>query len=369
MWIKITKKIFEKSDFKSLNFLYQILSWYSIGSSIRYHIFVDTEKVSNFDNFQKLSFVERNLKEFLDLEYIYFQTSSSSISYKITFEKAQTNFNIEEAILFFNQPVSIILENNKNDSQFIRAIITHFGNIGEKNKAQEHLDNGWLQFENAGGCSNIPNFIEGFLDRFRKIADKNGREISDYFRGIIIIDSDKEFDAQPSKHDSLITKLKNIGIDNSKIHILEKRMMENYLPTEIFVDIQRQGSVRRNTELKDWLDVYLSLTDKLQLDYINIADGFPPKNDKYENDGSRRPVASEILTLFALSTTDVNFQKLDKGFKFKGFDEQGNLKTGSSFKDEFPNLFKKPIINKQTLEVRDGNGELQKIATKINQLL
>lgn len=368
MWINITKEIFEKSDFKSLNFLYQVLSWYPVGASIRYNIVVDTEKVNGFANFQKLLSVEKDLKEFLDIEYSYFLTSSSSISYKVTSKKAQTNFNIEEAILFFNQPVSIILENNKNDSQFIRAIITYFGEIEGKNKAQEHLDNFWLQFENAGGCTNIPNFIEEFLERYRKIADKNGRKKSDYFRGIIIIDSDKEFESQTSKHDNLISKLNSLGIEVSKIHILKKRMMENYLPREIFEDIQRQPSVQQNVDLKNWLDVYLSLKSSSQMDYINIADGFPPKK-KFESDDSRKSVDSEILTLFGLSITDENFKKLDKGFKFQGFDEQGNLKTGSSFKDEFPNLFRKPIINRQNLEDRDGNGELQKIVSNINKLL
>jgi hypothetical protein len=260
------------------------------------------------------------------------------------------------------------LENNKNDSQFITAIITHFGSIDGKNKAQEHLNNGWLQFENAGGCSNIPNFVEGFLERFRKIANKNNRKISDYFRGIIIIDSDKEFESQSSKHDDLISKLNGLGINALKIHILEKRMMENYLVKEVFEDIQRQHAVQNNVDLKEWLEVFLNLNDK-QLNYINISDGFPPKKDKYDGSGSRKPVVNEILTLFALSLNDVNFQKLDKGFKFQGFDERGNLKIGGSFKQEFPDLFRKPIINKQSLEARDCNGELQRISDKINQLL
>lgn len=369
MWINITKEVFEKSDLKSLNFLYQILSWYPVGSSARYNIVVDTEKVKSTDNFEKLSAIEESLEDFLNLEYSYFTTSSSNISYKITQKKAQKNFNLEEAILFFNQPISVILENNKNDSLFIRAIITHFGKIDGVNKAEEHLNNRWLQFENAGGCSNIPNFIESFIERFKKIADKNGRQPSDYFRGIIIIDSDREYPTQPSKHDPLVNKLEELGIDVSKIHLLEKRMMENYLPREVFEEIQRQYAVQQNIDLNDWLNVYLTLTDRQQLDYINISDGFPPKKDKYNADGSRKRVPDEILTLFSLSDTDLNFQKLDKGLKFQGFDERSNLKTWGSFKDEFPNLFRKPIVNKQTLEARDGSGELQRIADKINQLL
>lgn len=368
MWINITKEIFEKSDLKSLNFLYQILSWYPDGSSIRYNIVIDTEKVKDSANFKTLSSIEKSLKKFLDLEYAYFTASSSNISYKIAKQKNRNNFNIEEAILFFNQPVSIVLENNKNDSRFIRAIITHFGVTDGVNKAAEHLSNGWIIFENAGGCKNIPNFMEEFLERFRKIADKNKRLISDYFRGIIIIDSDKEFETQESKHSSLIAKLNTLGVENSQIHILEKRMMENYLPKEVFQDIQRQNTVQQNTDLKEWLEVFLTLNDT-QADFINIADGFPPNSNKYDNNGSRKPVDIEILTLFDLELAGINFNKLDKGFKFKGFDENGNLETDGSFKKVFPNLFRKTTVNKQSLTTRDGNGELQKIAEKINQLL
>lgn len=388
MWINLTKEIFEKADFKSLNYLYQILSWYPNDSSIRYNIVVDTQKVADTDNFKKLSAIEKSLEAFLDLEYTEFVTSQSTISYKIAQKKAPSHFNIEEAILFFNQPVSIILENNKNDSQFIRAVLTCFGSVDGINKAAEHLNNGWLQFENAGGCSNIPNFMEGFLERFKKIADKNNRQISDYFRGIIIIDSDKEYENQGFKHKALLGKLELLGLDTSKvilmdeatkietfknehpnIHILKKRMMENYLPKVVFEEIQRQRAVQQNADLKAWLETYLTLNDT-QLDYINISDGFPPKKDKKDRNGSRKPVDNAILTLFSLSLEDENFKKLDNGFNFQGFDEKGNLKTGSGFKTEFPNLFKKPIINKQNLEIRDGEAkELQQITNKITNLL
>ncbi len=75
------------------------------------------------------------------------------------------------------------------------------------------------------------------------------------------------------------------------------------------------------------------------------------------------------MTLFDLELAGINFNKLDKGFKYKGFDENGNLETDGSFKKVFPNLFRKTTVNKQSLTTRDGNGELQKIAEKINQLL
>jgi hypothetical protein len=62
MWINITKEIFEKAEFKSLNFLYQILSWYPANSFPRYNIVIDTEAVKDTENFNKLSTIEKNLK-------------------------------------------------------------------------------------------------------------------------------------------------------------------------------------------------------------------------------------------------------------------------------------------------------------------
>ena len=80
MWIKINKDIFDKAEFKSLNFLYQILSWNPTSSSLpRYNFFVDTEIVQESTNFRTLSYIENSLKEFLDIEYLEFVNSSSKI--------------------------------------------------------------------------------------------------------------------------------------------------------------------------------------------------------------------------------------------------------------------------------------------------
>lgn len=145
--------------------------------------------------------------------------------------------------------------------------------------------------------------------------------------------------------------------------------MENYLPRVVFEELNSQKSVTNNVDLKNWLDAYLNLGTEAQKDFINIPDGFPPKKDKFDSTGARKLVQPEILQLFSLTEGDINFQKLDKGFTFKGFDGRGELKTGGSFKEEFPNLFKKPVVNKHNLAVRDGKGELQNIANKISKLL
>jgi hypothetical protein len=83
-----------------------------------------------------LASIEPNLSSFLERNTTLLYTASPTIYKKITSQRGASNFNIEEAIIFLNQPVSIILENNKNDSEFILAIIKHFGNINNYNKAQ-----------------------------------------------------------------------------------------------------------------------------------------------------------------------------------------------------------------------------------------
>ena len=363
MWVEIAKDTFQKAEFKSLNFLFQILSWSPSNEYPRYNIFVDTEKNRDFENFHLLSKIEKSLKEFLDAEFDNFVTSkpnNAEKDYKITYHKSDNNFNIEEAIHFLNQPVSIILENNKNDSAFIISIIEHFGSNNGINKAKKHLENNWLKFENAGGCANIPNFLEMFLNQFQRLSLKNKRPLSDYFRGLIIIDSDREFINQPSKHIPLIRNINSLGISNNQIHILKKRMMENYMPDDVFTYIKSQ--LHRQAEITNWIDAYLNLEDE-QKNYLNIPDGFPPKKNKFETNGTRKNIDSQISKFFNLKITDVNYIKLDMGFNFKGFQNNGE------FKNEFPKLFKKQLVNKLSLSKRDGKNELEQIVQKINDLL
>ena len=363
MWVEIAKDTFQNAEFKSLNFLFQILSWSPSNEYPRYNIFVNTEKIKELKNFQLLSTVEKSLKQFLDTEFDEFVNSKPSCAkgdFRVTYPKADNNFNIEESIHFFNQPVSIVLENNKNDSAFVISVIENFGKNNGINKAKKHIENNWLKFENAGGCANIPNFLEMFLSQFQRLSLKNQRPLSDYFRGLIIIDSDTEFKSQPSKHTNLISNLNKLGITNNQIHILQKRMMENYMPDEVFRDIKNQ--LKGNLEIQEWIDAYLNLDDE-QKDFVNIPDGFPPKKNKFDNNGNRKNLDPNILNFFNVSITDINFGRLDKGFNFKGFTINGE------FKNEFPKLFSKQLVNKISLNNRDGKNELGQIVQKINDLL
>ena len=358
MWIEISSDTFVKAEFKSLNFLYQILSWYPSDSSSRYEIFVNTELVKNTNNYKQLKSIEADLDLFLDTQFNDFVTSQPQNAikdYTVTYRKSRTFFEVEEAIQFFNQPVLIILENNKNDSAFVLAIIEYFGKENSINKSKTHYENNWIRFENAGGCKNIPNVVESFLKSFEQLALKNKRHRSDYFRGLIIIDSDREYDNQPSKHDATLLRLNNLGIINGKIHILKKRMMENYLPNGVFEELRTkyQRNPQVNKDLINWINVYLSLPLNSQglnekQNYLNIQKG--------KLHGSETPVPVDLTTLYTLSKAQ--FDILNAGFKLE------------SFKNKFPLLFlSSSVVNKFTLTQRCENNELQEIMDKINQLI
>lgn len=363
MRIEISKDIFEHSDFQGLAYIFQILTWSPVNSIPRYNLFVNTEKISHTQNYKKLvvqnSTTETIQAKIIEEEFtetILTGTQNTHINYRITNKKGIKNFNIEEAIRFFSQPVSIVLENNKNDSYFIEAIIYHFDKAGI---VKEHLRNGWLRFENAGGYRNVQNFLEGCFKSFYDLASRNNKEPSHYYRGMIILDSDKNYTNEPIKqqYNNLIQNFPDIIF-----HILDKRAMENYMPEEVYEDIKQEiksNKTEHNNweKMISWIDTFLYLSHD-QKNFLNISDGFPKYIDKESKE--RKPIKNEILELFGLTEISQNFKVLDKGFRYKG----------KEFKNEFPlHFIKSSKVNKQSLSKRDGKNELQEILSKIYKLI
>ena len=150
MIVEIKEDIFKGNDFKGLNYLIQILTYKQ-----RYQLFVDWSIINSTELYQKFDIDDQ--KEIEESYNKIILEGTLEPKYIIS-ENDSSYFDIEEAIRFFNQPVSIILENSLNDQYLLRAIIKYFDNTGE---VQRQLDNGWIQFENAGGCGNVENFIKG----------------------------------------------------------------------------------------------------------------------------------------------------------------------------------------------------------------
>ncbi|MEI6628523.1 MAG: hypothetical protein WCN27_03875, partial [Alphaproteobacteria bacterium] len=268
-------------------------------------------------------------------------TEGTESKYIISENKNSCYFNIEEAIRFFIQPVSIILENSLNDQYLLRAIIKYFDSTKE---VQRQLDNGWIQFENAGGCGNVENFIKGKLQSFNNYT-KN-KHI--YLRCFVLLDSDKEYPNAPIKttYSNLSHFLNNHHV---KYHILEKRCMENYMPDTVF------DYIANTPELKNWLAAYAYLNEE-QKDFLNISIGFSKKDQFGTSIISRSSLKQEVQLLYS-NISQPNYEELDKGFKL------------ANFKTEFPKQFEHHQVHKNTLDNRCGNNEFKDILDKIAALL
>lgn len=351
MWISINKDIFENSDFEGLSYIFHILSWSPKNSISRYNILIDLEDIQQLENYTKLKGVVKDVDLLLEKEFDNFINSkpkNSKPDFNITNKKDASNFNIEESIRFFSQPVSIVLENNKNDAYFIKSIIEY---LGTSIILREHLKNGWIKFENAGGCSNVKNFLEGELNSFEDLAYRNHRNKYDYYRGIVILDSDKDYPTQSiqPKYIILLKFLESIGLTDN-FHILEKRMMDNYMPDEVFDEIIFELTNSKDDRiLKRWINVYKNL-NSIQKDFLKYYDGF---SLNFEN------LSLGLQNLYH-NQRGANFDILKSGFKYK-------LR---GFKNEFPLKFSTSSrVNKHTLESRSGSDELNVILYKISKLL
>lgn len=329
MVVEIKKDIFKGNNFKELNYLIQILT-----HEQRYALFVEWTLIKDTALYNKLDADDQK-----EIEENYNRIAIEELmpTHFVSLTSADNQFNLEEAIRFFIQPISIILENSLNDQYFVMAIIKHFDASEEVIK---HLNNGWIQFENAGGCTNIQNFIDGKLHGFSSLSSKYFKSKDKYLRCFAIIDSDKSYLEMPLKQDkqNVINYLDKKGIVN---HILKKREMENYIPDSILAEFNDM-----------YLNLYLKLTP-VQKDYFDLEKGFNKNRaDKNYDDN--------ILTLYK-SVTNEDWSTLKNGIKFPPYDKH--------FKSEFPKLFEDKSINKTNLSTRAGSDELRDILNKITALL
>ncbi|WP_091152264.1 hypothetical protein [Mucilaginibacter pineti] len=228
------------------------------------------------------------------------------------------------------------MENSLNDGYFIEAVIRH---LAQGTRLREHLANGWLQFENAGGCANVGNFIEGKMQSYNTLP----KEKHVYLRCYVIVDSDKKHPAEPRKHeyDLLIAKY---GHFNIPIHILEKRSMENYLPIEAYPFLTRYMS-------QVFIDAFRSMTP-IQIDFYNLQHGF---------EGKTRALLDVTVAAHYATVSDANLAILANGSGV------GN------FKSEFPKFMTNHGVHRQSLISRTAHQndpqELENIIKAIEKLL
>jgi hypothetical protein len=330
MVIEIKSDVFKDiNNLRDVNYLIGIFS-----NNRRYSYFCDITAIEGTTVYQDLLEIEKTIIEEYFNKHI---SESTKMDYWIETNTTPNSFNLEEAKRYFNQPLTVILENSLNDSYFVNAIINNFKKRSKS--ISRHQQNGWLIYGNGGGFGNIINTITGMMNSFENLPKDNYK----YLRCFVLVDSDKEFPSNESKADrqKLYEFLNSVGVT---FHELEKREMENYLPNEVIETIENN---------KGFIQAYLRL-NSLQQDYFDLEKGFTQNINSYPK---------EVQELY----NDVSEEDL-KIFR------NNKIEIGGSFKSELPKLFSHPNVVQINLKNRvihqaNDQNELETILDKISRLL
>lgn len=251
-------------------------------------------------------------------------------------------YSVREGIVFIDSPLEILVENSLNDARFFRALFKAFV---PKLPFREYEERKWVVFSNAGGCSNTPNYIKAELE-------SNGHK-SKMLKCFVLLDSDRQFPGDNHKQHAVTSYLDE---NNVPYHILEKRMMENYLPDEAYDEI-------RSSQNTDWIECYLHLTPN-QKDFINISEGIdgdiPDRKQRGNGIHGRALLPSAIKVLYD-DISCIQYEVLSKGLVLK------------DFKSSFPKAFESYHVHKSSLKKRTAHQndpeELEHIVNNIIQLV
>lgn len=331
MLINIRSDIFNSlKNFRRFSLLFNVLL-----DDSKHEVFIDFHEIQSTDFYKQLGEID---KETIKLQFTKFVSDSKKkFDYIVQQTETHDRFNIDEAIIYFNQPVLIILENDLNDSHFFNVIFSNFPEISKK--IRHHKKNAWLKYSNAGGCTNIINHINAIITSYAALPKDNFR----YLRCFVLIDSDKYYPAMKlnNARDTLITFLKDNNIPH---HILEKREAENYIPNEVLVTV---GG--------DYLQSYMNL-NPTQKDFFDVEKGFHKKDFKN--------LEVEIQKLYN-SVSTKQYELLRLGMNLPQYEKK--------FKSEFPKLFNHPAVNKTSLKNNIAHqtdpDEFENIIEKINKML
>jgi len=299
----------------------------------RHDVFIDITEVQDSVVFAMLPEPDKKAIE----EYFNFlmtQAITSDYGISLVSVKDSTSLGLDDAITFFNQKVSIILENSFYDKPFLKAIADNFKKRAKK--INKHWANKWIAIENGGGCENISNVIKGKLQEFENLT----HDPEFYLRCFVLIDSDSLYPGH--EKESRVELKKFLHAHRIPFHILTKREMENYLPEEVYIDLDDNNG---------FIAAFLRLS-AVQKDYFDIQYGFVKKLNEYPTD---------VQDLYGeVSEGDM---QIFRNHKFEL----------PNFKRDFPDLFNSEKVTQDTLKKRVANqsnpNELEDILDKINKLL
>ncbi|KAA1242519.1 hypothetical protein [Aquimarina sp. RZ0] len=297
----------------------------------RYNYYIDDEIIFKS---QWLLGARKSKNEFLQKSFANsaYITTDDKLTISSKNEEKENRLTLKDGLIYLSNPILVFIENSYYDSKCYKGIFSKFESA---EKLLFFNTNRWLEYRNCGGKDGVKNQINLELKRYRKETLDNHK----YLRAIIILDSDKRF---PSDDDNYYEDFINyFELKGIKIHILEKREIENYLPLIIF---------ERETNVSDDAITALKELDENQLDYYDYEKGFKINSRK------------KLLPLFE-NISDKNYEILKSGFDNKDF----------RTKREIPKLFLSNSITKEMLldRCRHQNDpkELENIIEKINGLL
>lgn len=276
------------------------------------------------------------------------------------------DFNIKEAYLYLQQPLSIVVENYEFEPVFINCIFKNFADdlIDAKNKH-------WLKFENAGGAND--NTIKGMTKElfndpiFSKTKEK-------YLRCYVIKDSDREYCTFNSDGTVIIKEIsvaKTRFLNEKMIphHILYKREKENYMPDSVFNGFLQTGKTK--DVKKQFASIYLRF-DSHQKDFFDIEKGFSNKGIMKD----RNSLQPEVNKLFeklkdGKALSDKEYTKIGYGLPFPNIKSEFSKKFETATKDALENRIEHQPYLKSVVNPKDENerNEFEHIVNEIKFLL
>lgn len=344
MKIRIDKSVFANANDRNkqfeLSFLLHIILYKN-----RYELKIADEDVLYTDSYGQLMQSEREyIEHVIEMDIV---TSSNSYDCEVKTggeaEYTQRVFSTEEAIMYLLQPLSVILENGLNDSHFMNAVFRLFDATGVLTR---YVEEGWIRYENAGGCMNVKNFLKARIQQF---AGKQK-----FLRCFVLLDGDRRYPTD-GKAEEKYKKLKEqLDAWHVGYHVLEKRCMENYLPDEAMRAVA-------GTEFKEWFNAYIALTPE-QKDFLSIAEGFETDITKEDKKNVRKK--ESLLTTkvkkrrkksyvrgflphdeqqFYATVSPGNFLHLEKGLKIGNFKVRFPEKFGDTVFTYKANLLQRTI--------------------------
>jgi UDP-2,3-diacylglucosamine pyrophosphatase LpxH len=330
MKIAIENEIFH--DIGEFRNLYRII----LNGDQRHVFLIDYPSILKSVNFEKLEPIDQEI-----LSHSYVSNNRTEILPKFTISKVSgsNRFSTDEAILYLDQPLSILLEHGLNDRYFLESL---FKNFDEDKDILKHLSKGWIIFDHAGGAGPIKSIING---TFRSMETWPKKDKKVYLRFFVIMDSDKKTNVSPlgTDKENIVKYLTKNEIVH---HVLVKREMENYVPESILTTLDNS-----------YLNEYCNLTT-IQKDYFDLEKGLIHERGAKKGN-------NEVEDFYA-SLNDKSWKILQAGINTDKY-------SSENFKNEFGKLFNDPTVTKNSLLSRCGGtkyeNELQEIVNKVKSLL